>query len=168
MIDRFVAAVVRAPFGLKGYVKVQSLSGEVDHLVDLEEALLRKDGREKRLQVEDTGGSPTSFTMKFSGIDDPEAAKALAGWELLVDREDAAPLDENEFYIEDLRGLSVLFAGEPVGEIVDVVEGGGGQLVELRLLAGGATRLVPFRDEFFGDIDTGARKAVLRVDWILE
>lgn len=167
MTERFVAGVVRAPFGLRGRVKVQSYSGEIDHLEELRAVVLRKDGVERRLTVEETGGAPASFYMKFAGLDTPEAVKPLSGWELVVPREAAAYLEEGEFYVEDLRGIDVLLDGVRVGELRDVLEGGGGQLAEVALDSGG-TRLVPFRDEFFGEIDAAGRKAVLRAGWILE
>ncbi len=167
MIEKFVAAVVRAPFGLNGRVKVQSLSGEIDHLQELEIAILRKAGAERRLKVVETGGAPSSFYMRFEGYDTPEAAKQLVGWELVVPREEAAYLDDGEFYVEDLRGLSVELDGARVGTISDVVEGGGGQLAEVALDAGGV-RLVPFRNEFFGDVDVEGGRVALLAGWILE
>lgn len=187
MVDSFVAGVVGAPFGVKGFVKVHVPSGETEHLETLKTARLRHNGAERNYAVEDVGGSPSSFVMKFRGVDTPEAAKLLAGAELIVPREAAAPLDEDEFYVEDLRGVSVILLPangaadkvevvdrvevadrvEVIGEIVDVLEGGGGQLAEIKL-PGGGKRLVPFRNEFFGDIDLEARTAVLRHRWMLE
>jgi 16S rRNA processing protein RimM len=105
--------------------------------------------------------------MKFRGIDSPEAAKALKGMEILVDREDAAPLRQGEYYIEDLKGVEVCAGDEVLGEISAILEGGGGSLAELRLRTG-EIRLVPFRDEFFGDIDLVGRRAELLRRWILE
>lgn len=104
--------------------------------------------------------------MKFRGIDTPEAARSLSGAELLVSRAEAAPLKANEFYIEDLRMLPVEYAGTIRGCIRDVIEGGGGNLVEVQLLSG-EIKLVPLRDEFFSEIDIKAGKAVLANEWIL-
>ncbi len=170
MLERFVAGVVGAPFGVKGHVKVRVHSGETSHLENLDKAVLRLGSVERSYAVESTAGAPSSFVMKFAGVDSPEAAKLLQGAELLVDRAHAAPLEDGEYYIEDLRGLSVVLGsarGERIGELESILEGGGGQLAELRL-SGGAQRLVPFRNEFFGDIDLEGRTIVLREEWILE
>jgi 16S rRNA processing protein RimM len=104
--------------------------------------------------------------MKLQGIDSPEAAKSLSGAELIVQREQAAPLEEGEFYVEDLRSLEVVYAGRTIGHITGVIEAGGGSLIEIRL-ASGETKLIPFRDEFLGDVDIEAKRAVLLQDWIL-
>ncbi len=173
MLDRFVAAVIGSPHGIRGHVKVKSLSGETEHLEGLKSATLRKDGVERQLKVVDVASRGPSLVMRFEGYDSPEAARALAGWELLVSRGSAAPLDEDEWYIEDLRGLAVTYQGERLGTVSDVVEGGGAQLVEVSL--GGASsggpgekRLVPFRKEFVGTVDLDGGTLELLVPWILE
>jgi 16S rRNA processing protein RimM len=168
MTEQFVVGLVGGPFGLKGFVKVRSLSGESDHLKRLGQVLLRREKTEQILEVEETLGSSPVLMMKFKGIDTPEAAKTLGGAELIAGRSHAAPLKAGEFYVEDLRGLEVTaVSGDTLGHITDLIEGGGGDLAELRLTAG-ESRLVPFRNEFFGDIDWEARKIVLLAGWILE
>jgi 16S rRNA processing protein RimM len=168
LTGRFVAALVGSPFGLRGFVKLRSTSGEYENLRRLGSVLIRQGGRLQSYEVEESVPLFKTLAVKFRGIDGPEAAKALRGAELLVDRDQAAPLGEEEFYIEDLKGIVVtLEDGEALGEISDVVEGGGGDLVEIRLPSG-ERRFVPFRKEFFGDIAPEDRRAVLLNRWILE
>jgi 16S rRNA processing protein RimM len=167
MTERFVAALVGAPFGLRGFVKLRSLSGETAHLLKPRRLTLRLGGREQVWDVEAAEEAPPALLMKFRGIDSPEAAKTLQGAEILLGREDAAPLGPGEYYIEDLKGLEVYAGTEALGTITAILEGGGGSLAELRLKTG-ETRLVPFRDEFFGDIDIEGRRAELLGRWILE
>jgi 16S rRNA processing protein RimM len=189
MTERFAAALLGAPFGLTGRIKLESLSGEITHLLELQKVTLRKKSSksagdsdvgggnaaggdsgggaqsEKTYDVEEVFSAPLSIKLK--GIDSPEAAKALKGREVMIPRAEAAPLDTDEFYIEDLRGMAVSAAGQTLGAISDVIEGGGGFLAEI-LLESGEKRLVPFRDEFFGTVDTAAGNAELRNTWILE
>ena len=176
MTERFAAALVGPPFGLTGRLKIESPSGETSHLLGLKKVVLRKGrggekgcgekgGTEQEYLIEEVFTAPLS--VKFAGIDSPEAARALKGAEILVPREQAAPLSEGEFYIEDLRGLEVIAEGKTVGTISDVIEGGGGFLVEV-LLVSGSKRLVPFRNEFFGKVDPAAGWTELLEPWILE
>ena len=165
MDGRFVTAVIGAPFGLSGRVKIEPLSGEENHLFGLTKVTLRQGGLEQEYTIEEVFSSPLS--LKLTGIDNPEAAKALKGAEILVPRDYAAPLSEGEYYIEDLRGLEVVAEGKTMGKISGVLEGGGGFLAEITLVDGSA-KLVPFRDEFFGQIDLAAGKAELLNTWILE
>jgi 16S rRNA processing protein RimM len=117
--------------------------------------------------VEEITGSGVPALIKFKGIDSPEAVRLLSGAELVVGREEAAALGKNEYYVEDLRGVQVVEAGEVLGTVTDVVEGGNGALLEIQL-SSGELRLVPFRSEFFGEVDPVKGRAVLLNRWILE
>jgi 16S rRNA processing protein RimM len=169
--DRFVAGLIGAPFGLKGFVKVKPLSGEIDHLLKLQSAILRRDGTEKTVKVEESAPALSQVVMKFAGVGSPEAAKALNGAELLVRREEASPLGPGEFYVEDLKGLAVAAGSgendEILGYVTGIVEGGGGDLVEIRLSTG-EFKFVPFRKEFFVPVKPETGRLILLERWILE
>ena len=168
MTEKFIIGIVGSPFGVKGFVKVRPLSGEVDHFLKLQSVQTSKDGKERLLQIEEINPSPPNVLIRFKGIDTPEAAKTLNGTQLLADRSQAAPLTEGEFYIEDLKGLPVVSgSGEEIGVITDIIEGGGGELMEIKL-TNGETRLVPLRKEFFPEISPENGKVVLDNLWILE
>lgn len=168
MTEKFVAGIVGAPFGLKGFVKVKTFSGETGHLLKLKSILLRKDGLERTMEIAESSASGQALVIRFVGYSGPEQAGGLRGAELLVGREDAAPLRPGEFYVEDLKGMTVFGeSGEILGKIISVIEGGGGDLAEV-CLADGQKRMVPFRDEFFSGIDTENARAVLLNTWILE
>jgi len=169
MTEQFIAGIVGAPFGLKGFVKVKPLSGEINHLLKLTSVTLRQGEKEQVFTIEESTAIPPAVALRFAGFDSPEAAKALRGAQLLVSRKDAAPLQPGEFYIEDLKGLAALAAdsGEVLGHITDIIEGGGGNLAEIRL-NNGKTHLVPLRKEFFADIDLAQRRVILQNLWILE
>ena len=173
MMKQFVAGIVGAPFGLKGFVKVKTLSGEIDHLLKLTSVTVTKDGKERVMSIEESSAAPPALIMRFAGYDSPETAKALQGAQLLVGRENAAPLQPGEYYVEDLKGLAVSADdegdgnGEILGHIVSVIEGGGGDLAEIRL-NNGELRLVPFRKEFFGEVDLENRQVALKNLWVLE
>jgi 16S rRNA processing protein RimM len=166
--EQFVVGLIGAPFGLAGYVKVRPFSGETAHLVTLQSALIRQGEKERTLGIEKSSVQGPVVLFKFAGFDSPEAAKTLTGAELLADRQHASPLGPGELYVEDLRGLAVLAEdGEILGRVTDIVEGGGGELVEIRI-PGGELKLAPFRKEFFADISPEKGHAVLLKRWILE
>ena len=189
MTETFSIAVVGSAYGLKGFVKVRSLSGETSHLEELKSVKLRKEEVEKVFSIEEilpSGANKENgnfLLVKFQGIDNPEAAAALKGAALIAGRPHAAPLKMGEYYVEDLKGLRVIaqdFQGkenppsdavspseEVLGHIMDILEGGNGELAEIRLLSG-EIKLVPFRKEFFSDISVEKGRALLLERWILE
>ena len=165
---RLSLGLVGAPFGLKGFVKVKPFSGETSHFSRLKNVTLRQGEKEETREVAEAVSQGNTLLVRFAGIDSPEAAGLLIGAEIIAGREYAAPLKEGEFYVEDLKSLEVVSGkGEMLGQIIDVVEGGGGNLAEIRLLSG-ETRFAPFRNEFFGDVDLQKGKITLLKPWILE
>jgi 16S rRNA processing protein RimM len=167
MTEKFIIGVVGSPFGVKGFVKVRPCSGEIGHLLKLQSVIVSKDGKERLFQIEENAPAPPSVLMRFSGIETPEEAKTLNGAQLIAGREQAVPLGDGEFYIEDLKGLMVISEGGTIGSITDIIEGGGGELAEIELL-NGEKRLVPFRHEFFSTICPEKGNATLQNLWILE
>jgi len=120
------------------------------------------------LEVVETASKEGSVLIRFAGIDNPEKAALFNGAEIIVPRENAAPLKEGEYYVEDLKGLEVIDReGKALGHIVAVTEGGGGNLAEIKLLSG-AMRLAPFRNEFFGDVNLEKGQIMLLENWVLE
>ena len=168
LTDKFVIGIIGSPFGVKGFVKVRSLSGEIEHLLKLKTVTVSKDGKERLLKIKESRPSPPGVLMQFEGIDSPEAAKTLNGAQLISGRGQAAPLNDGEFYIEDLKGLPVLSGNdEIIGHVMDIIEGGGGELAEIKVLTTGLNHLVPFRNEFFSEIDPVKGRLVLHDLWIL-
>ena len=156
------------PYGLKGFIKVRSLSGETEHILTLDKVTIRNKDSERVWEVEAVEERGNALLMKFRGINTPEEAKILQGGEIIVPRDKGAALGSDEYYIEDLRGiLSQDEAGTPLGTVMDVLEGGGGYLLEIKLLQGGS-RLIPFRGEFLGEIDLEKGSAALLAPWILD
>jgi 16S rRNA processing protein RimM len=130
--------------------------------------VLRLGGRETTWNIAETVPLGNSLIIRFAGIESPEAARQLQGAEIIAPRAGAAPLKEGEYYVEDLKGLEVVNSeGCPLGCVTGVVEGGGASLAEVQLLSG-ESRLVPFRNEFFGDVDFTDRRITLLESWILE
>jgi len=174
-----VTGTIRSSHGLDGFVRVESTSGEVDHFAGLAEVWLRPASGDRdslqRVEIEAVEGSTALLLVKFRGIDGPEAAKKLAGLEILVPRDKACPLEEGEFYVCDLCQCVLVYDGVPIGTITGVMEGGADDLLEVILTDGGdpdssgpKRRLVPLRKEFVGKIDIKARTVELMHRWILE
>jgi 16S rRNA processing protein RimM len=69
---------------------------------------------------------------RFAEVSDRTAAEALRGTLLTVPRASLPRLGEGEFYWHDLIGLAVVSpAGAPLGTIVDVVNHGASDIIEV-------------------------------------
>ncbi|TFG83880.1 MAG: 16S rRNA processing protein RimM [Spirochaetales bacterium] len=166
-MDELAVGRLGAPHGLDGCLKVTSYSGEIEHLLTLKVVDLRKAGSALSLDVEDVSSHGEGVLMKFRGYDSPEAAKALAGYEIWVPRDKATPLEDDEYYYGDLVGCTLQHDGTPMARVEAVCDTGGGQLLEV-VLPDGKSAYVPFRNEFVGAVDIGGKRIELIAPWILE
>ena len=110
--------------GVDGYLRIHPYSGEVEHLARLEECtIVTREGKSIATSVESVRFHADSILMRFSSYCTREKAQRLAGGTLYVDREHASPLEEGEYYIADLYGLSVTCRGERIGTVEAVADG---------------------------------------------
>lgn len=108
--------------------------------------------------------TPKGVVARLVGITDRNAAEALKGVGLYVERDRLPVASEGEYYHADLIGLAAVNAeGRPIGQIVAVPNYGAGDLLEIRLAGSGKTELIPFTEVFVPEVDiaSGRVKVVL-------
>ncbi|MER8518548.1 ribosome maturation factor RimM [Mesorhizobium sp. M0644] len=135
-------AVIGAAHGIKGELRVKSFTGDPLALADYG-PLYARDGR--AFQIVDIRPANTVVVVRFKGVNDRNAAEALAGTELFVDRSVLPDEgEEDEFYHADLVGLEVKDdIGAIIGKVVTVHNFGGGDILDVTL-AGRKGVLIPF------------------------
>jgi 16S rRNA processing protein RimM len=85
------------------------------------------------------------FVVRVAGIETRNAAEALTNIALYVERDRLPAASTDEFYHADLIRLAAKTeTGETLGRIVNVLNFGGGDILEIAPLQGGETRLLPF------------------------
>ncbi|MCQ2587454.1 MAG: ribosome maturation factor RimM [Treponema sp.] len=194
--EQLVVGFIRGSHGYSGDCKVESTSGEYEHLLKLKEVTLRHGDSTKETKVESVSLGANIAYVKFKGIDSSEDVQKYNRWEILVPRKYCKPLAKDEWYFEDLRNCSVVYenvqkknepatsvAPEVIGTITDVLEGGAGYLLEVSLsesctcisneikfTKNGDLRkvMIPFRDQFIGKVDVKNGTVQLMHLWILE
>ena len=117
--------VITSTHGLKGEVKVFPTTDDPQRFRKLKTVYL-KTGREQRsLQVAGVKFFKNMVILKFKGLDDISQVESYRQGELYVERRDAVPLQENEYYIADLIGMEVILdTGEKLGVLKDVLATG--------------------------------------------
>ena len=100
-----------------------------------------------------------NLILAFEGVGDRDAAEALRGLELAVQRSSVG-LDDDEWWTGDLVGCRVVDgSGDQLGSVVGVEDG----VAHARLLVdiGEETVEVPFVDEFVPQVDVTGRIVVV-------
>ncbi len=109
--------VIVKPQGVKGEVKVQPLTDDITRFNKLKEVII--DGKTYKVEKATVGGGTVFISL--SGITDRNVAELFRGKFLLVDRENAIPLEEGRYFIADIVGCEVVTEkGNPVGRVIDV------------------------------------------------
>ena len=167
-MDKIAIGKVRTSTGVRGYFKVLSFSGEFEHFKKLKGQYVefRSGGRQKDFSVVDVRMSGSSLTVKVEGIDNPEDAKKLSGWEIYVDKKKAAKLKKGEYYLADLCRCSLVYEGDVVAEIKGVSGNGISDLLEIEI--DGKVRLIPFLDQYVGEVNIKKETIELKEGWLLE
>ena len=170
--DLIAIGLVRTSYGVKGDIKVSSYSGETDHFLKLKEVFLKKGNVQKRFSVEKVQVLNGDILLKLKTLDSPEAAKMYATWDIVVPREFASPLEEGEFYYCDLFGSVLLFEGSRMGVVKSVIDNGASALLEIECEPDKdgkkRTVLVPFLDQFIGNVDIKSKTIGLKETWFFE
>jgi 16S rRNA processing protein RimM len=159
--DWVVMGRIAAPFGVKGWVKVQTFSEDPGTLMDFESWRVGRGEQQKQHCVEACQDHGNTLVAKLAGIDDRDAAHALRGQEISVARNALPPPEENEFYWSDLIGLAVVNRdGVELGRVDSLMETGAHALLVIK---GVREHLIPFVEHFVGKVDVAAGR--IEVDW---
>lgn len=151
---------------LRGEIRVRYFGDGPANLLDSEFVWLgehRDDPGARRFAVVGAGtGRGGEVRLALEGISDRNAAEALRGRLVLMDRADLAALDDDEFYWHELVGCSVATdAGEEVGVVREIWDSGRHDVL---VVAGSDGRqiLIPTAKEIMTGVDRAARRIVVR------
>jgi 16S rRNA processing protein RimM len=162
--DFIATGKLLAPFGIKGGMRVKSFSGEVEHFKKLVgyTVRLRRNNSEFFVSVTAVEIKGTMPVLYFKDYPTPEHVKELSGSEIWVERHMAVPLAKDEYYVADLIGCGLIFAGQQIGSIVSYIETNN-LLLEVKL-ADGRLRYVPFIRHFIGTVNLHDKTIELLTD----
>lgn len=151
-----VLARIGAPHGVQGEVRVKSFTEDPMAIAGYGPLV---DPSGQCFNIVSARPAKGVLIVRFKGVDSREAAEALKGVELGVDRSVLPePDDADEFYHADLIGMIAVDAqGEPVGTVRAVNDYGAGDVIEIALSRGG-TELVAFTRVNVPEIDIATRR----------
>ena len=119
--DKIIIGRLGAPRGLSGELKLIPLTDFEGRFDDLNEVFI--DNKVRRVDyVREIG---KGLVIRFEGIDNRDAAQPLTNKLLKVDRSNAAPLEDGEYYTFDIIGLDVFnLDGRQLGTVTNVLKTG--------------------------------------------
>jgi 16S rRNA processing protein RimM len=113
---------------------------------EFERDIVRLAGHDKRL------------ILRVEGCDDRAAAEALRGHTLLVARDRAPDLGEDEWWAEDLEGLAVRDGDREVGTVTKLLALPSCEVLEVERSEGGDPLLVPLVSDAVRTVDLATKQ----------
>ena len=120
--------VISSTHGIRGEVKVFPTTDDAARFKKLKKVLLDTGKEQLELEVQSVKFFKQFVIVKFKGIDNINDIEKYKGKGLFVPREDAVPLDEDEYYIADLIGMEVFTEDGRFGVVKDVMETGANEV----------------------------------------
>ena len=148
--------VISSTHGIRGEVKVYPTTDDPERFLDLDEVILDTGREHKILEIEGVKFFKNQVILKFKGYDNINDIEKYLKKDLLVDREHAVELGENESlqdiqqqtnFIADLIDMEVVTdEGKVLGTLTDVIETGANDVYAVKTPEGKEILLPAIRD----------------------
>ena len=165
MQDYLRVGVLVKPHGVRGEMKVFPTTDDMKRFEDLIEKDVFFDikGNYEAHKIVSVKYFKQFAILQFEDITDMDMALKLKNIDVYVKREDAVELEEGEYYIADLLGLSVyLEDGSLFGKLKDVMETGANDVYVISTKEHGEV-LVPVIDDCVKEVDLDNEKIIIHL-----
>ena len=155
-------ARVGAPFGIKGWLKLQVFTHSPDSLDAYASWLLKSPNGWEEFELEDFAVNVKGVIAKLKGCEDRTAAEKLVKREIGIPRDALEKTGDGEVFWFDLIGCNVVnTAGNNFGKVETLMETGANDVLVVK--KGPEEMLIPFIDEVIIKVDREAKQ--ITVNW---
>jgi 16S rRNA processing protein RimM len=117
MLDTLKIGLIVKPQGIRGELKVQPLTDDINRYKGLKEVIIDQ----KTYRVTETVIAGNMVFITLFGISDRNTAETFRGKFLCVKRENAIPLEQGRYYIVDIVGCEIVTDnGEKIGKVLEI------------------------------------------------
>lgn len=145
--------VISNTHGIRGEVKVFPTTDDASRFEQLKEVILDTGKEQMTLHIAGVKYFKQFVILKFKEYNNINDIERYKGKDLYVTRENAVPLEEDEYYIADLLGCKVVTDdGKDFGILKDVMETGANDVYVVKTKEHGEV-LLPYIDDCILNID---------------
>jgi len=167
--DTIIVGKIGAPYGVKGWVKINSFTQVTADIFGYSPWQLNGNGlNNQEIQIDEWRAQGKGLVAKLVGVDSRDDAEHVKNAEISVPTS-VLPELENDFYWKDLIGMQVVTdKGYDLGVIKDMFETGANDVMLVKAKTNDAfgqkERLLPFlHDQVVLNVDKQAKS--ITVDW---
>ncbi|GAC1379163.1 MAG: ribosome maturation factor RimM [Ktedonobacteraceae bacterium] len=144
---------VVAPFGLRGEIKVRSLTDIPNRFAELAAISLGPDHISHRIEsVRPYKGE--MFVLKLAGVENANTAETLRNFDITIPLSQLAKLPPDSYYQHDILCLQAsTLAGRNLGKIVDILVTGSNDVYIIKSASDGKQILIPAIKDVIKQVD---------------
>lgn len=163
MEKQLQVGVISSTHGVRGEVKVFPTTDDVTRFRQLKKVYLDTGREMLPLEIQNVKFFKQFAILKFKGIDNINDIEKYREKSLMIDREDAVDLDEDEYFIADMIGMKVCTEdGSEFGTLKDVMETGANDVYIIDSLEHGEV-LIPAIKECILDVDMDEERMTIHL-----
>lgn len=168
MEDMLQVGVITQTHGVHGEVKVFPTTDDAERFKELKQVILDTGKGTLSLEIQAVKFFKQYVILKFKGIDNINDIERYKRCPLLVTRDEAVKLEEDEYFIADMIGLTVATEdGDVLGTLKDVIRTGANDVYVIQSDRYGEVLLPAIKDCIL-DVDIqGGRMKVHLLDGLV-
>lgn len=125
MEEMLRVGVISSTHGVRGEVKVYPTTDDPERFLDLDQVTLDTGREQITLEIQNVKFFKNMVILKFKGYDNINDIEKYKGKDLLIHRDQAVELKEDEYFVTDLMGLKVVSEeGTVLGILKEVIPTG--------------------------------------------
>lgn len=160
--DYIVVGKVGSTYGVQGWLKILSYTEWVNGILEYTPWYLGNEDNWQPIELIASREHGKGIIVKFLGYDNPEHARLLTGKTIAIMRSQLPVLKKDEYYWDDLKGLTVINQdGITLGKVIYLIETGSNDVLVVK---GDKEHAIPYLpNDVIKSIDL--EKHVMYVDW---
>lgn len=125
MEEMLRVGVISSTHGVRGEVKVYPTTDDPERFLDLDRVILDAGREQITMEIQNVKFFKNMVILKFKGYDNINDIEKYKGRDLLIYRDQAVELEEDEYFVTDLIGLEVVTEeGNLLGTLKEVMPTG--------------------------------------------
>ena len=143
--------IITRPHGLKGEIKVLPLTDDPERFNKLTKVYLLNNDKYHLENITSVKKANDFIIAKFENYNNREDVEKLRNTYLFIDKKEGVPLEEGEYYTQDLVDCNFYYNNKLLGNVIDVINEGSCDIFIIKYL--GNEIFYPFLSEYINNID---------------
>lgn len=146
--------------GIKGELKIFPFSNDVNKFLNY--GYFYIDGEDKKFEIENSRVHKNQVLVKLKEFDNINQVERYKNKDIYVYTEDLNELEDSEYLIMDLIGISVIYNDVEIGKVKDIIQNSANDVI---VVDGKDNKeiMIPNVDEFVKEIDLKNKRIIVEL-----